>query len=317
MRNLLLTVLFVCGGMVPEQLEARPWCSASGLNATERTICQHDNLRRLDAELLAAYGQAKARNKDYGQLYWLRQERDACRYNRGCIERQYISRISVLRNRSARIITRNSRPWCSASRLNLTEQTICNSSRLSDLDATLQLTYEQARARGLQSGQLSWLRNERDRCGSRINCIENTYTSRIAVLRNRLKPYRSVSNTTGNSSCNRSRVNELKAVCVIAAVGERACASKLADELGAGAFTSASAGGVCGAAATGIANGSIDPNALGLSVASGFMDGLGDSLLDSDDGASRFFGVLFKIGSVATSVVAVSDCFDKAERLCR
>lgn len=296
--------------------ESRPWCGSSKLNPTELTICGSAKLRALDSELTSVYGVAKARSYDAGQLYWLRKQRDACGTNRFCIEREYERRIAILGERTGKIIVRNSRPWCSAQRLNRTEQTICDTSRLRDLDAALQLVYGQARARNEDTGQLLWLRKERDQCGSQVGCIQARYEERISVLRNRLNPYRSAA-TSRRNSCTRSQLNELKAVCVISAVGERACASTLADRVGSGALGAAGASGACGAAASGLIDGSIDPTALGFSVASGFLDGVGDSLLESDDPFSAFAGVIFKAGSLAVTVGGVSSCFERAEASCR
>ena len=314
MRLFVAVLVMLC---VPQLAISRPWCSASGLNPTERTICGNAVLRNLDAELATAYRSAKARNKDYGQLYWLRNERDACGYRVSCIEHQYVSRINILRNRAARVIVENSRPWCSASRLNPTERTICATSYLRDYDATLQFVYGQARARNQDYGQLDWLRNQRDACGTNSGCISARYQERIATLRQRLTPYRSVTPPRGSSSCSRDDRNVMKAVCIIGAVGHHACASKLADELGAGALQGAGAGAVCSAAISGMQNGSIDPDAMGLSIVSGFLSGAGDSLLGSDDPFEQGFGVLLKLGAIGTSVVSVVDCLNNVDRVCR
>lgn len=56
---------------------------------------------------------------------------------------------------------------------------------------------------------------------------------------------------------------------------------------------------------------------LGLSMASGFLNGMGDSLLDSHDSFDSFFGVVFKIGSLAMTAASVNECFNNAERVCK
>lgn len=298
--------------------EARPWCAASKLNPTELAICGSSKLRALDANLSKVYGVAKARNSDAGQLYWLRNQRDTCGSNISCIEREYDRRIAILDERTGKVIVRNSRPWCSASRLNLTEQTICDTGHLRDWDAKLQLVYGQAQARNQDAGQLLWLRKERDLCGSRIECISDRYRERIALLKGRLEPYRLSNVSAGSqSTCTGSYLNELKAVCVISAVGEYACASTLADRVGGGVLGAAGAGGACSAAASSLLDGSIDPETLGLSAASGFLDGVGDSLLERDDTFSTFFGIAFKAGSVAVTIGGVNSCFKRAEARCR
>jgi len=315
---------------------ARPWCSSERLNITEATICNNSELRELDAQLAQVYGTAKAHDKDYGQLDWLKNRRNTCKANFSCIISEYRSRIAVLLERVGVNDTPNARPWCSASRLNLTESTICNTSYLRDFDAELQVAYGQARARKEDFGQLYWLRKERDACGLDESCIAQAYQSRIYVLRNRMQKYRIVStnnisdqssvrtrtsigtlSSTTTRKCSDNQLNELKAVCVISAVGEHACSSTLYKELPSGALTSAGASGVCAAATSHLIDGSIDPSILGLSMASGFLSGMGDSLLESDDSFSAFFGVVFKIGSLAMTAVSIGECFDNVERICR
>ena len=75
---------------------ARPWCDASRLNPSERTICADPDLRRLDAMLEEVYGRTTARNDDAAQLRWLRGERDACGTSRACIATAYVTRIEAL-----------------------------------------------------------------------------------------------------------------------------------------------------------------------------------------------------------------------------
>lgn len=256
---------------------ARPWCASKDLNVTEVTICKNSELRRLDARLAQVYGTASANNEDYGQLDWLKNRRNACNEDVDCISREYQSRIATLLERVRVNDAYNARPWCTAARLNLTESTICNSSPLRDLDAELQVAYGQARARDEDSGQLHWLRNERDSCGPNKECIARAYRDRTSVLRERMEKYRIAASTNvpsqsatktnaiemnsgaSGKGCSDSGLNELKAVCVIAAVGEYACSSTLYDELPSGAITSAGASGVCNAATSHLVDGSIDP----------------------------------------------------------
>ncbi|WP_171060756.1 lysozyme inhibitor LprI family protein [Poseidonocella sp. HB161398] len=74
----------------------RPWCSASRLNPTERAICANRRLARLDAELEAAYGQARAPAGDSEQAAWL-SRRNACGTDPSCIARLYGERLAELR----------------------------------------------------------------------------------------------------------------------------------------------------------------------------------------------------------------------------
>ncbi len=115
------------------QTFARPWCRSERLNITEATICDNSELRALDAQLAQVYGTAKAHDKDYGQLNWLRNRRNTCYGNIDCIAREYRGRITILQEHVGLNNTPNSRPWCSASRLNITESTICRASHLRDL----------------------------------------------------------------------------------------------------------------------------------------------------------------------------------------
>lgn len=318
------------------QAFARPWCNSRTLNITEKTICNNGELRELDAQLTQVYSSAKAHNKEEGQLNWLKNHRNTCHGNINCIAREYRSRIAVLQERVEFIYAPNSRPWCSASRLNRAEQTICKTSYLRDLDAELQLIYGQSRAKKEDYGQIYWLRKERDTCSSNETCISQAYRDRLSILYNRMQKYR-LANINANSrsaqdsvthnartvsrritrKCSDTHLNELKAVCVISAVGEYACSSKLSDELPSGALSNATASGVCNAAAGHLIDGSIDPGMLGLSVASGFISGVGDSLLESNDSFSTFFGVVFKIGSFAMTAISIDECFKNAEQACR
>ncbi|SDY54535.1 lysozyme inhibitor LprI family protein [Citreimonas salinaria] len=74
----------------------RPWCDATRLNPTERTICDNRDLSRLDAMLELVYGRAKASDEDRAQLQWLRSERDSCGRDLDCIAMTYADRIKEL-----------------------------------------------------------------------------------------------------------------------------------------------------------------------------------------------------------------------------
>lgn len=74
------------------------------------------------------------------------------------------------------------RPWCDARRLNPTEETICADRDLSRLDALLEQVYGRTNARDNDEAQLTWLRSERDACGTNILCIAGAYANRIAAL---------------------------------------------------------------------------------------------------------------------------------------
>ena len=74
--------------------------------------------------------------------------------------------------------------WCSSSRLNPTERTICSDRILGELDAELGALFARVGA-GRRAEQNAWLRNERDACGTNIICIEDAYIDRIDVLNGR------------------------------------------------------------------------------------------------------------------------------------
>ncbi len=74
----------------------RPWCDATGLNPTERTICSNAYLAGLDQELGRVYGAQTARSTDAQQRAWLRGTRDACGADANCIARVVLDRITYL-----------------------------------------------------------------------------------------------------------------------------------------------------------------------------------------------------------------------------
>jgi uncharacterized protein len=79
-----------------DEMMPRSWCNAARLNPTERTICGHRDLSRLDALLELVYGRAAARSEDRAQVDWLRLERDACGTDHLCIAQAYAARIGQL-----------------------------------------------------------------------------------------------------------------------------------------------------------------------------------------------------------------------------
>lgn len=71
--------------------------------------------------------------------------------------------------------------WCTASRLNKTERTICTDATLSALDIKLAEIYGASKARHKDIAQRNWLK-KRNRCGSNVSCIKSTYEERIHIL---------------------------------------------------------------------------------------------------------------------------------------
>ena len=76
----------------------RPWCSASGLNQAERTVCNSDILSNMDAAMEAVYGRLRAADSDQSQIDWLGRRND-CGTDETCIGQAYLSRIIELGGR--------------------------------------------------------------------------------------------------------------------------------------------------------------------------------------------------------------------------
>ena len=92
--------------------------------------------------------------------------------------------------------------WCRASNLNNTELAICSSATLSRLDQELASVYGAVKADGRDHGQINWLRNQRNACGSNNYCIEKAYNNRIEALRGGYTSYGSNSTNVSRSQHN-------------------------------------------------------------------------------------------------------------------
>ena len=163
-------------------VHAQSWCASSNLNATELAICTDPILGDLDNEMSALYQQ----NKLPDQRDWLK-ARNTCGGDIFCIEDAYRNRIAEMRAALSAPPVLRLRPWCGSSRLNLTEQTICNTVHLANLDAALQAAYDAARPRGSDPEQANWLRGRRDACGADLRCIQQAYVQRLIELGERLR----------------------------------------------------------------------------------------------------------------------------------
>ena len=178
----LLIALFACLAL---PATAQSWCSASGLNLAERTICADDILGDLDARLNAAYRAAPDTDElRASQEHWL-EMRNACGTDIFCIEAAYRDRIRAL---DEEVVAQAGplRPWCTASGLNDAERTICGSEILANMDAAMQAVYGGLRARDSDGSQLDWLAR-RNSCGTDETCIGQAYLSRIIELGGRLR----------------------------------------------------------------------------------------------------------------------------------
>ena len=78
------------------------------------------------------------------------------------------------------------RPWCDGRR-NSTEEVICRTPRLADMDAALGAVYGAAKAADGDRAQMSWLRQKRDACGTDPQCIGLAYLERIVELGARIR----------------------------------------------------------------------------------------------------------------------------------
>ncbi|WP_147127294.1 hypothetical protein [Shimia ponticola] len=76
----------------------------------------------------------------------------------------------------------NAQSWCGATTLNATEQTICSSPFLGELDTLLTDAYSASDIANKRATQRTWLQ-ARNACGRDTICISDAYLSRIAVLR--------------------------------------------------------------------------------------------------------------------------------------
>lgn len=201
---------------LPHAAPAQSWCGTPGLTATETTICNDLILSRLDRRLTELYtaGGAGYAGISLSQREWL-DRRDACGRDVVCIEMAYRDRIRRLEPKDgargrgelpmAQIPNYGAdeppaasagnapdpgtgllRPWCDGT-LNATEEVICRTPRLADMDAALGAVYGAAKAADDDRAQMSWLRQERDDCGTDAQCIGLAYLERIVELGARIR----------------------------------------------------------------------------------------------------------------------------------
>lgn len=177
------TLVTAFSALTPVSASAQSWCSATTLNPTEQTICASPFLGELDALLGTAYTTSTIVNKRATQRTWL-QARNACARDTVCISDAYLSRIAVLQAAAPAPVALL-RPWCGASTLNSTEQTICTMPQLANLDAAMSALYGSVKAQS--PDQIAWLRQRRDTCLTDVTCIEREYVARIATFGARLR----------------------------------------------------------------------------------------------------------------------------------
>ena len=89
-------------------------------------------------------------------------------------KRPMASEKTVIGTPTQTITIENKPPWCGTLSLNMTEQTICESSALCTLDEEMNIAYVTHRP----SNQSAWL-SERDGCGDDKECIKLAYQARL------------------------------------------------------------------------------------------------------------------------------------------
>lgn len=205
---IVLGLLALPATALPVPAAAQIWCGNPGLTPTEATICDDVILSRLDRRLAELYGADGAGRAGLSpsQRDWLKR-RNACGTDVVCIEMAYRDRIRRLEpaarpdrttlpmaqiprydgDRPAALPEgARLRPWCDG-RLNSTEEVICRTPRLADMDAALGAVYGAAKAADGDRAQMSWLRQERDACGTDPQCIGLAYLERIVELGARIR----------------------------------------------------------------------------------------------------------------------------------
>ncbi|MCI4663944.1 MAG: hypothetical protein MRY74_04410 [Neomegalonema sp.] len=100
LRGMMLAAALACAGFVASTAAAQSWpawCSKSGLNPTEQTICETPLLRSLENRMIRVYIRARtygvAGNPRSFVIY-----RNRCGREVYCIEQAYRDRIAELRD---------------------------------------------------------------------------------------------------------------------------------------------------------------------------------------------------------------------------
>ncbi|GGL57294.1 hypothetical protein [Wenxinia marina] len=175
----------------PLPAAAQEWCAFQSLSQTEQAICSSPLLGGLDAQLTEFYRRSDA--SEASQTDWLRR-RNECGSDLFCIEASYRGRIAELTEApgappapAPAAPSEPLRPWCDASGLNPTEETVCANELLANMDAALGAVYGRAIARPNDPSQADWLRGDRDACGTDATCIGRAYLRRIVELGGRIR----------------------------------------------------------------------------------------------------------------------------------
>lgn len=166
-----------------------------------------------------------------------------------------------------------------------------------------------------------------------VNTADNTYISEIVYLQgikaptsNESREPMSASNqrestkrTASSTSsyygyCSSDNKNILKTACVIAGVGEIACANVLGEYVSASAVSGGGTAALCNVAAQKLTEGEIDPAILGLAALSGAAIGAGDEMLEEN--RNSLMGSLLKLSGYLGAGYLIYQCIENVERSC-
>lgn len=105
--------------------------------------------------------------------------------------------------------------WCSASRLNPTESTICSDPYLAGLDSDLNAAYSRPARSVTSQNQGAWRTGTRDACGADASCIARVVLDRISYLRSPAPSGGSTGGSSGGSTGTVPGNYELSSSCYI------------------------------------------------------------------------------------------------------
>lgn len=175
--------------------------------AAEKEICSRPRLAKLDVKMAGLYraisdqlgrGQER-RTLKWDQGQWLRQ-RNQCEGSGRCIREAYADRIYALESLQAdlgqNVEPAGAHPSFDCGQASQpTEQVICESEVLANLDQQLAGSYDQQRQtlrgrkrRKLEREQAAWL-EQRNECRYRFNCIREAYEERLFSLSNSVEDF--------------------------------------------------------------------------------------------------------------------------------
>lgn len=169
----------------------------------------------------------------------------------------------------------------------------------------------------ISDGKIIWVNTEDGSYISEIVYLHDNAREAPIQERARTTALRSREAPRARGRCTARQRSDLKAACLVTSFGEFACATKLNNYTGSGAWGGASAAAVCNSAVQGIRTGDIDLEALGIATFLGAMDGAGASLMQEDDLVSKFLGFALRAGALSGTVSLANQCVKNVDRYCR